>query len=181
MFAESYDKALVLASSVFALLNSLGLKIHPTKGHCVPTLVGDHLGMTLDFEKGKFRAPTVKLKSIAVLAKSLLYRAASHKRWASVKALASLAGKAQFLHLPILVARFFLRELHDVVKTAKNWSGTVKVTCQLKRDLEWWTRVPTHHNGAPIWKPVENAYIHCDSSGYGWGAVLNNCVEARGF
>jgi len=28
---------------------------------------------------------------------------------------------------------------------------------------------------------VENAYIHCDSSGYGWGAVLNNCVEARGF
>jgi hypothetical protein len=99
----------------------------------------------------------------------------------SVKALASLAGKAQFLHLAIPVARFFLRELHDVVKSAKSWSGTVKVSCQLKRDLEWWTQVPKHHNGSPIWKPNENAYIHCDSSGYGWGAVLNNCVEARGF
>jgi hypothetical protein len=42
-------------------------------------------------------------------------------------------------------------------------------------------QVPKHHNGAPIWKTIENAYIRCDSSNYGWGAVLNNCVEARGF
>ncbi len=26
-----------------------------------------------------------------------------------------------------------------------------------------------------------NAYLHFDSSGYGWGAVLNDYVEARGF
>jgi hypothetical protein len=181
MFEEDYDKTLLLANHTFALLTSLGLKRHPTKGHFLPILVGEHLGMILDFEKGEFRAPTVKLKSIAVLAKTLLCRAASHKRWVSVKSLACLAGKAQFLHLAIPVARFFLRELHDVVKTAKSWSGTVKVTCQLKRDLEWWTQVPSHHNGAPIWRPIENAYLHCDSSGYGWGAVLNDCVEARGF
>ncbi len=92
----------------------------------------------------------MKLKSIAVLAKTLLCIAASHKRWVSVKALVSLADKAHFLHMAIRLARFFLRELHDVVKRTKNWSGTVKVTCHLKRDLEWWTRVPTHHNGAPI-------------------------------
>ena len=34
---------------------------------------------------------------------------------------------------------------------------------------------------SPISKPIENAYIHCDSNVYGWGAVLNNCVEFRGF
>ncbi len=28
---------------------------------------------------------------------------------------------------------------------------------------------------------MENAYLQCDSGGYGWGAVLNDCVEARGF
>ncbi len=82
-------------------------------------MVGDHLGMILDFEKGEFRAPTVKLKDVSVLAKTLLCRAASHKRWVKVKALACLARKAQFLHLAIPMARFFLRELHDVVKTAK--------------------------------------------------------------
>ena len=47
--------------------------------------------------------------------------------------------------------------------------------------MEWWTRVLKHHNGASIWKPIENAYIHYDSSSCRWGAVLNNCVEARGF
>jgi hypothetical protein len=32
-----------------------------------------------------------------------------------------------------------------------------------------------------IHRPVESAYIHCDSSGHGWGAVLNGKLEARGF
>ena len=129
MFEYSYDKTLALATTVFAMLASLGLKVHPTKVYFLPILVGDHLGMILDFEKGEFRAPTVKLKDIAALAKGLLCKAASHKRWVSVKALASLAGKAQFLHLVISVARFFLGELQDVVKSAKSWPCTVKVSC----------------------------------------------------
>ena len=41
--------------------------------------------------------------------------------------------------------------------------------------------MPEKHNGAPIFKPIESSYLHCDSSGFGWGAVLNDCVEARGF
>jgi hypothetical protein len=41
--------------------------------------------------------------------------------------------------------------------------------------------VPSHSNGKPIHKPIETAYLHTDSSGYGWGAVLNEHVEARGF
>ncbi len=100
--------------------NNLGMKVHPTKRHFLPIIVGDNLGMILDFEKGEFRAPIDKIKSVVVLAKTLLCRAASHKRWVSVKTLASLAKKAQFLHLAIPMARFFLRELHDVVKTAKS-------------------------------------------------------------
>ena len=56
----------------------------------------------------------------------------------------------------------------------------MRVTPQLKRDLEWWTHVPDCKNGAPIWTPIINAYLHCDSSGYEWGDVLNDCVEARG-
>jgi hypothetical protein len=98
-----------------------------------------------------------------------------------VKALALLAGKAQFLHLAIPVARFYLRELHDIVASAESWSGTVRISKQLKRDLEWWKLVPSKHNGAPIFKAVETAYLLCDSSGFDWGAVLNDCVEARGF
>ena len=79
------------------------------------------------------------------------------------------------MHLAITVARFFLRELHDEVKSAKCWSETVRVTPQLKRDLECVDARPG------LQGPIENAYLHCDLSGYEWGAVLNDCVEARGF
>jgi hypothetical protein len=69
MFENNYNKTLALANTVFTLLASLALKLHPTKGHFLPILVGEHLGMILDFEKGEFRASTVKLNGIATLAK----------------------------------------------------------------------------------------------------------------
>ena len=80
MFEDTYHKTQALATAIFALLASLGLKVHPTKGHILPIIVGDHLGMILDLENGEFRAPTVKLKDIAALAKGLLCRAVSKKR-----------------------------------------------------------------------------------------------------
>ena len=80
MFEDTSDKTLALATTAFALLASLGLRVHPTKGHFLPILVGEHLGMTLDFEKEELRAPTVNLKDIAAPAKGMLWRAASHKR-----------------------------------------------------------------------------------------------------
>jgi hypothetical protein len=54
---------------------------------------------------------------------------------------------------------------------------------QLRRDLEWWRTVPDQHNDRSIYKPIETAYLHADSSGYGWGAVLNDnhAYQARGF
>ena len=67
-----------------------------------------------------------------------------------------------------------------MVSSAAFWSGTVRLPKQLKRDLEWWRTVPDKHNGAPIFKPVESSYLHCDSNGFGWGVVLNECIEARG-
>ena len=41
--------------------------------------------------------------------------------------------------------------------------------------------MPKKHNGSPIFKAVETAYLHCDSNGFGWGAFLNDCIEPRGF
>ncbi len=137
--------------------------------------------MTLDFKRGVFRAPIEKLKGIAKLATQLLCRAAANTRWISVKAFASLAGRAQFLHLAIPVAKIFLRELHDVVSSAKAWTCTVRITCHLKRDLEWWRLVPSKHNGAPFRKSLETDYLHCNSSHFGGGSVLKDCAEAMGF
>jgi hypothetical protein len=56
--------------------------------------------------------------------------------------------------------------------------GRVKLTYQLKRDIQWCTRVPNANNGRSIISPIETAY---ESSGYGGGVVLNEQLEARGF
>jgi hypothetical protein len=121
-----------------------------------------------------FRAPPAKLQQLAQHASSLLGRAASNARWLPTRQLASFAGKAQFLYLAIAPARFFLRELHNVLATRSGWGGRVRLNHQLRRDLEWWRTVPSQNNGRSIYKPVETAYLHADSSDYGWGVVLND-------
>jgi hypothetical protein len=68
---------------------------------------------------------------------------------------------------------------HSVV--CENWGGLVRLTPHLRRDLHWWTKVPSQSNGKLIHIPVETPYLHTGISGYGWGAVLNEHLEVRGF
>lgn len=165
------------------MLTALGLERNAAKGVWEPTQVGEHLGLIVDLERGEFRAPAAKLTGLSRQATALLSRAARDRRWLPARELAAFAGKAQFLYLAVPAARFFLRELHCVLATRTGWGGRVKMTHQLRRDLEWWRTVPTQHNGRSMFKPVETAYLHTDSSSYGWGAVLNNSTsyQARGF
>ena len=58
LFAVSYEETLKLENITFALLTRLGLKIHPMKGHFIPILIGEHLGMIIDMKEGQFAAPT---------------------------------------------------------------------------------------------------------------------------
>jgi hypothetical protein len=90
-----------------------------------PTQVGDHLGLTVDLQLGMFRAPPAKLHQLAQHASSMLGRASSNARWLPTRQPAAFAGKAQFLYLAIAPARFFLRELHNVLATRTCWGGRV--------------------------------------------------------
>jgi hypothetical protein len=69
------------------------------------------------------------------------------------------------MFLAIPVAQFFRRELYSVL--GDKWGGRIRLTPQLRRDLQWWTHAPSQANGKKICRPVETAYIHCDSSCYG--------------
>jgi hypothetical protein len=172
--ANSREAALILRDRVEALLHRLGLQRNPNKGLWEPTQVGDHLGLTIDLLSSDFRVPVDKLQALSKQASTLLGRAATTTRWLPARQLAAFAGKAQFLYLAIAPARFFLRKLHSIMSTRQGWGGRVQMTHKLKRDLEWWRTVPDQHNGRSIYKPIEAAYLHADSSGYAWGAVLNN-------
>eukprot|EP00873_Tetraselmis_striata_P027947 jgi/Tetstr1/448211/TSEL_035499.t1 len=157
-------EALELRQRVADLLDTMGLLRNPAKGLWEPVQYGQHLGVDIDTATGYFYAPVDKLQRLARQAKQLLQRAARDARWLPVRELQPLAWRAQYLFLAIPAARFYLRELHDVV--GSKWGGRVRMTHQLRRDLQWWTAVPTQANGRPIHRPVETAYMHCDSSGY---------------
>eukprot|EP00873_Tetraselmis_striata_P042594 jgi/Tetstr1/462858/TSEL_007807.t1 len=138
--ADSREAALELRARLDTMPDRLGLLRNPNKGVWEPTQVGPHLGLIVDLQRGKFRAPEEKLMALAKVARSLQGRTASDKRWLPARQLASFAGKAQFMYLAIAPARFFLRELHCVLATRQCWGGRVKMTNQLRRDLEWWTQ-----------------------------------------
>jgi hypothetical protein len=172
--ADSYHDALLLRERVEALLSSLGLQRNPMKDAWTPTQVGDHLGLQVDLQLGMFRAPPAKLQQLAQHTSSLLGRAASNARRLPTRQRAAFAGKAQLLYLSIAPAHFVLRELHNVLATRTGLGGRVRLTHQLRRDLEWWRTVPNQNNGRSIYKPIETAYLRADSSEYGLGAVLND-------
>eukprot|EP00873_Tetraselmis_striata_P044568 jgi/Tetstr1/464832/TSEL_009571.t1 len=125
-----------LSSSYFTTLTmTLGMQRNPAKGLWEPVHYGQHLGVDIDTATGYFYAPVDKLQRLARQAKQLLQRAARDARWLPVRELQSLAGRAQYLFLAIPAARFYLRELHDVV--GSKWGGRVRMTHQLRRDLQW--------------------------------------------
>jgi hypothetical protein len=80
VFADDFDEIMRRKNETFALVNTLGLGIHPTKGYPTATQVGEHLSMEMDFEKGVFRAPVKKLRYISMFSKNLLCTALKNKR-----------------------------------------------------------------------------------------------------
>eukprot|EP00873_Tetraselmis_striata_P027166 jgi/Tetstr1/447430/TSEL_003690.t1 len=173
--------ALRLRAEIERVWGRRGLAKHPTKAHPEPTQQLQYLGLDLDLVTMQFRAPAAKLRRLSNLARDLLCIATRRRRHAPAKLLASLAGQGQFLYLAMPPARFYLREAHTVLGRCSSPSGKVVMTRQLIRDLEWGCDVPTRHNGAPILRTVETTYLHTDSYQYGWGAVLCETTEARGY
>eukprot|EP00873_Tetraselmis_striata_P035598 jgi/Tetstr1/455862/TSEL_042651.t1 len=181
LFSASMEQALHLRQWLASLLDALGLQRNPRKGFWEPCQFGRHLGVDIDSSSSMFYAPADKLDRLSRQATRLIGRATRNARWLLVRELQSLAWQAQYLFLAIPAARFFMgtRELHSVV--GDRWGVRVRMTPQLRRDLQWWTSVPSQSNGKPIHRPVETAYLHTDISGYGWGGVLNGRLKARRF
>jgi hypothetical protein len=179
---QTYREALLARARVEEVLEDLGLARHPTKGQWEISQKIEHLGMEIDLEAGKFRAPESRLKQINRLASSLLGRAMRQRRLLPARQLAKLTGLCQFLYLAIPVAKLYLRSLHDCLRTKTGWNSNVRLSKQAIRDMEWWLSVPTKWNGRDIARSPSTVHLHSDSSTFAWGGVLNfdETAPARG-
>ena len=182
LLSESKEEALAQRAFVEAALAVLGLQRNEKKGMWEPAQVATHLGMSINMLDGTFELTPERQAKLRRLSAAIGAKAAREKRWVPVKDLAALAGLAQSAYLAIPPARFYLRELHDVVASRTSWVGRVRLTKQALRDLKWWRDVPQRWAARPIWRSADTAFLHCDASGeIGWGGVLNGLRPTRGF
>jgi len=163
------------------LLARLGLARHPDKGFWEPTQALVHLGLGVDTARGLFVVPPHKQAQISEQATRLLHTAARRRRLVSALQLASLAGRAQAVHLACPSARFYLREIHTVIASRSSWGALVRLSRQALRDLRWWAALPSAGVTRAIWRSPVACVLHSDASRRGWGAMLNSAVPAHGF
>ena len=179
--ARTRREALRFRKRVQETLDRLGLRRNEQKGHWEPTQRIVHLGLEIDTKEGLFRVPEERLTKLTALARDIIQTSKRRQRLIPKRVLASFTGLAQSVYLAVAPARFYLRELHDVMSSRTGWSALVRVTKQAYRDLHWWKDIPAKWNGREIWRAPDSAIIHCDASKTAWGGVLNNHTPARSF
>ena len=166
-------ECLLARSQVQLVLEDLGIERHPEKGCWEPKQRFEHLGIDLDFKEGQFRAPERRLLQLRQMATSMIGRSLRSRRLLPARLLAKFTGLAQFLYLAIPVARFYLRSLHDVLRTKSSWDSNVRLSKQALRDLEWWKTVPVKWTGREMQRSPSTVHLHTDASTFAWGGVLN--------
>ena len=179
--ARTRGEAWACKARVEQVLRMLGIRRHPTKGWWdEPTQRLEHLGLDVDTEAGLFRVPPSKLAKLMGQARDVIGLAAREARLVPVRLLAGFVGYAQSVYLACPSARFYLRELHDVMGTRTSWDARVRLTRQALRDLRWWAQIGRADVSRAIWRSPTDRTLHCDASHLAWGGVLDGTVPAQG-
>ena len=164
-----------------AVMKALGLAWSEGKSAWAPVQCIQHLGLIVDSVRGQFQVPAEKLRELKLLAKHLLSEVRRHKGYVKARLIARFTGKCIFVLPAIPVAKFFLRALHDCLRTKRSWNSSVKLSRQAIRDLQWWRKLPEKWNGGALWPPPHRSVLTADASDLGWSANLDNRLFAHGF
>jgi hypothetical protein len=126
----------------------------------------------VDLAQGTFCVPPAKVARLTRLARGIAVSGKQNKRRAPKRELAAFCGYAQPVRLAVMPANLFLRSLYDDCASVSGWNGTVSISRQSFRDLEWWANIPAQHLSAPIRLRPATVDLFVDACPTGWGAVL---------
>lgn len=191
--APSRSAAILARDKVVALLQSLGLSVHPTKGVWEPSQRVTYLGLEVDCsgEAPVFRIPSDKRDQVRHVASKLLknHKARGHL---SLRSLQSFCGLTNFLSKAMLCARFFNREIYNCLKqqakfrrqkhkaTAQTWpQQPIVLSDQALHDIQWWRDSPLLETSSrQVKEPSLELAVRLttDASDEGWGCLLGDEV-----
>jgi len=165
-----------------SLFQRLGLRLHPTKGvRHGPTAI-PLLGHVVDTVQAEFRLPEDRVDKLVVMAVALSRSASANRRWVNFPALRRFCGTAVSTTLSVPAARYRLRSFFTAMQCRHPRSGDARLGHQALRDLLWWVALQRWAaTGRAIWPGAASMLLDTDASNLGWGAVLNQAAEARGF
>lgn len=176
------EQAVAAYKMVERLFGELGLRIHPTKGVCDGPTQARLLGHLVDTRLARFLLPPDRVDKLVAASESLSRHASANQRWVSFVALRRFCGAAVSTSLSVSTARYHLRSLYTSLQHRHPRSGHARLGHQALRDLRWWTELQAHAaTGRPLWPGAASMLLETDASGVGWGAVLDNGAEARGY
>lgn len=160
------------AEWIQSIMYWLGFTPHPTKSVWEPSQRLEHLGLMVDLAQGTFCVPPAKVARLTRLARGIAITAKQNKRRVPKRELAAFCGYAQSMRLAVMPANLFLRSLYDDCASVSGWNGTVSISRQSFRDLEWWAAIPAQHLSSPIRLRPATVDLFVDACPTGWGAVL---------
>ena len=165
----TYEEACEARDHVGETFDSLGLLRAPDKGQWEPShFLEDHLGYSVDTERGLFLLTPRREAKLAVEAHLLLRRAAANRRLVPARSLSSFCGLGQSSTLALPLGRFMLRALYDDMAARSggprdgleqagaerelaerghllplqprrgHWRGNARLGKQSLEDLRWW-------------------------------------------
>ena len=155
-----------------SLLTKLGFKVNMRPHKCIaPCQVIDFLGITLDSVAMQARLSPAKLGVISTLISDTLQRARITRR-----DLDKLNGKLNWVCKVVYGGRTFLRRLIDAQWSVARPHHHIRITKNIRLDLQWWAQFLHAFNGQTDLipsKPLSQHEISTDaSSSYGYGAFL---------
>ena len=154
------------------LSKTLGIPIKNEKT-VLPTTRAELHGILVDTDQMKMFVPDDKVKRAILLIDKII---CAEK--VTLRSLQSLAGLLNFLTKVIKSGRIFLRRLYWLTRGPPISTRKIRVTNEIRNDLNIWKYLLTHFNGSLIIKEINwntpDFKIFSDASGNGYGAVCGD-------
>ena len=157
-------------NNMLAVCEHLGFPIATDKLEGPATCI-TFLGIAIDADRQELRLPADKLQALNLeLAQWLTARKTTKRN------LLSLIGKLSFAAKVVPAGRLFFRRLIDLSTTATRLHHRIRLNCDARADIQWWSSFLPQWNGVSYFvdtdlTPAPDLELYTDASGtLGFGA-----------